>query len=132
MTMSKRPKIRGRGADVYLGGDFQDRPVLPQTKSERSQASETVDNEKGFASFTKPGESLCGFDGVKRAAVSCIENGEKLANQAIEQQEKSIRWAKATPLAPLLEAQIAFARKFVESSASAVRNLWQIDPRTVY
>jgi hypothetical protein len=127
MTMGKRPKIKGRGADIYLGVDPQERPPLHQTASEGAKVSERVDSEKVFASCAKLAESLCSFDGLKKAAAMYIENSEKFANQAIELQERSVGWVKETPLAPLIEAQISIVRKFVESSASAARNLWQID-----
>jgi len=35
-------------------------------------------------------------------------------------------WAKETPLSPLFETQTAFARKLVERSVAAARNLWQL------
>jgi hypothetical protein len=124
--MSKRPQIKGRGADIYLGGDSKERPVLQQTVSEEAKMSETVDSEKVYDSFTKLGESLCSLEGVKKAAAWYIEKSENLANQAIELQEKSTWWAKETLLAPLFEAQSSIMRKFIECSVSAVRNLWQI------
>jgi hypothetical protein len=124
--MSKRPRIKGRGADIYLGGDSKEHPALQQTASEEAKMSETVDSEKVGESFSKRGESLCSLDGVKKAAAWYIEKSENLANQAIELQEKSTRWAKETLLAPLFEAQSSIARRFIKCSASAVRKLWQI------
>lgn len=88
--------------------------------------SEKLDTEKVFESFTKLGESVFSLDGVKKAAAWYIETNEKLANQAIELQIKTMSWAKETPLAPLLEAQTSLARKMVERSAAAARNLWQL------
>lgn len=81
-----------------------------------------------FEAYTKMGESVFSLDGVKKAAAWYIETSEKLANQVIELQEKATGWAKETPLAPLFEAQNSLARKFVERSASAARNLWRIQP----
>jgi hypothetical protein len=127
MTMSKRPIIKGRGADIYLGGDSKGRSASHQTASEAAKVSERVDSEKVFGSFAPFGESLCSLEGAKKAGAWYIENSEKLANQTIELQEKSMGWVKETPLAPLLEAQMLIARKFVECSASAMRSLWQID-----
>jgi hypothetical protein len=86
-------------------------------------------NREGmFESFSKIGESVFSLDGVKKAAAWYIETSEKLANQALELQERATGWAKDTPFAPLFEAQTSFARKFVERSASAARTLWQIHP----
>jgi hypothetical protein len=84
-------------------------------------------NREGmFETFSKMNESVFSLDGVKKAAAWYIETSEKLANQAIELQERATGWAKDTPFAPLFEAQNSFARKFVERSANAARTLWQI------
>src|SRR5260370_5444061 len=94
--------------------------------NEGAKMSEKMDSEKMFESFSKLGESFFSLDGVKKAAAWYIETSEKLVNQAIELSEKSTGWAKETPLAPLFEAQTSLARKFLERSVSAARNLWQI------
>ncbi len=89
--------------------------------------NEVADKENGiFEGFSKAGESLLSLDGAKKAAAWYIDNSEKLANQAIELQEKATMWAKETPLATLFETQVSMARKLVERSATAARNLWQI------
>ncbi len=93
---------------------------------EGAKVSEKLNGEKVFESFTKLGESFFSVDGVKKAAAWYIETSEKLAHQAIELSEKGTSWAKETPLAPLFEAQTSMAKKFIERSASAARNLWQI------
>ena len=88
-----------------------------------------AENREGvFDSFTKINESVFGLEGMKKAAAWYIETSEKLANQALELQEKAMGWAKDTPLAPLFEAQNSLARKIVEQSANAARTLWQIQP----
>jgi hypothetical protein len=124
--MRKRPQIKGKGADIYLGGDFEERPASQQKESRGAKLSENPDT--GKAADSKFGESFLSFDGVKKAAARYIECSEKLANQAIELQEKTTSWTKKTPLGPLFEVQTSIARKLVESSASAARNLWQIRP----
>ncbi len=88
--------------------------------------SEKSNSENVVESFTKLGESIFSLDGVKKAAEWYIDIAEKLANQGIELQEKSTGWAKDTPLAPMIEAQTSIARKLVERSVTAARNLWQI------
>jgi hypothetical protein len=80
-----------------------------------------------FEGLTKINESMFSLDGVKKAAAWYIETSEKLANQALEFQERATGWAKDTPFAPLFEAQNSLARKFVERSANAARTLWQIE-----
>jgi len=42
-------------------------------------------------------------------------------------QEKATSWAKETPLASIFETQHSLARKFIERSVTAARNLWQIE-----
>jgi hypothetical protein len=79
-----------------------------------------------FDSFNKVSESILSVEGAKKAAAWYIDNSEKFAKQAIELQEKATTWAKETPLAGLFETQTSMARKFVERSAAAARNLWQI------
>lgn len=83
--------------------------------------------EKMFESFSKMNESFLSLDGAKKAAAWYIETTEKFATQALELQEKATEWAKETPLAPIFEAQSSIARKLIERSASAARNLWHIE-----
>ncbi|MBV8358564.1 MAG: hypothetical protein JO189_11590 [Deltaproteobacteria bacterium] len=114
----------------------QAEPAAPskQTETEpkagqKSGGKRVADNTESIAeSFTKFSESVFSLEGVKKAAAWYIETSEKLANQALELQEKATDWAKDTPFAPLFEAQNSFARKFVERSANAARTLWQIQP----
>lgn len=88
--------------------------------------TDKMNGESMFESFSKMNESFLKFDAAKKAAAWYIETGEKFATQLIEMQEKATGWAKETPLAPLFEAQNSIARKLVERSASAARNLWQL------
>jgi hypothetical protein len=87
-----------------------------------------MNGEKMYESFTKLGEKFFSMDGVKKIAAWYIETAEKMATQALELQEKATSWAKDTPLAPMFEAQVSIARKFVEGSFSTARSLWQIQP----
>ena len=120
--MSKRPRIRGRGADIYLGGDSAQRSDLRQRKSAGAQAGEKAQTEDKFKSVMPRGESSCVFDGMKSALACKIRNSERLANQAIALQEQSSRWAENTPLAPFFEMQASIARKIVECAATAARS----------
>ncbi len=96
---------------------------------QKSGGKRVAENREGiFENFNKIGDSVFSIDSVKKAAAWYIETSEKLANQAIEMQEKATVWAKDTPFAPLFEAQNSLARKFVERSANAARSLWQIQP----
>jgi hypothetical protein len=114
----------------------QAEPAVPSKQTDvkpkagqKSGGKRVADNREGiFESFSKINESLFSPDGVKKAAAWYIETSEKIANQALELQERATGWAKDTPFAPLFEAQNSFARKFVEGSASAARTLWQIQP----
>jgi hypothetical protein len=128
---SARPTVPQEVEEIKLkSADSADRDEsakpIARKRVEGARMSEKMDSEKVFESFSKLGESFFSLDGMKKAAAWYIETSEKLANQAIELQEKSIGWVKETPLAPLFEAQTSMARKFVERSASAARNLWQI------
>ena len=102
--------------------------VEPDTGQKSGGERVTDNRDSVFESFARMNESVFSLDGVKKAAAWYIENGEKLANQALEFQERATGWAKDTPLAPLFEAQHSIARTFVERSASAARTLWQIQP----
>jgi hypothetical protein len=85
------------------------------------------ENREGmFEAFSKLGESVFSLEGAKKAAAWYIETSERFAHQALELQEKATGWAKETPLAPLFEAQHNLARKLIERSATAARNLWQV------
>jgi hypothetical protein len=88
--------------------------------------TEKENHEGLFEAFSKMGESFYSMEGAKKAAAWYIETSEKLAHQALDMQSKATKWAKETPLAPLFEAQCNMARKFVERSMTAARNLWQI------
>ena len=89
--------------------------------------AERTMGEGMFEGFGKLNESLLNMDGVKKAAAWYIETAEKLATQALDLQAKATGWAKETPLASLFEAQQSMARKVVERSTAAARNLWQIE-----
>ena len=111
-------------------------PAAPATQTDvaperghKSGGKRVADNKENILEgFTKINEAVFSLEGVKKAAAWYIETGEKLANQALELQEKATGWAKDTPFAPLFEAQHSIARKFVERSAHAARTLWQIQP----
>jgi len=89
--------------------------------------TEKETREGMFDAFSKMSEAFFSLEGAKKAAAWYINNSEKLAQQAIELQEKATVWAKETPFASLFETQTSLARKFVERSAAAARNLWQIE-----
>ena len=89
--------------------------------------ADKLNGENVFESFTKLSESFYKPEGIKKAAAWYIETSEKFATQFIELQEKAMSWAKETPFAPLFEAQSSIARKLVERSAAAARNLWQLN-----
>jgi hypothetical protein len=107
---------------------FTQLDVKPEA-GQKSGGKRVADNrENVLDSFTRISESVFNLEGVRKAAAWYIETSEKLANQAIELQERATGWAKDTPFGPLFEAQQSIARKFVERSANAARTLWQIQP----
>jgi hypothetical protein len=100
--------------------------IKPETGQKSGGKRVAENKENVFEGFTKMSESVFSLEGLKKAATWYIETSEKIANQALDLQEKATSWAKYTPLAPLFEAQQSIARKLVERSASAARTLWQI------
>lgn len=100
--------------------------IEPETGQQSGGKRVAENKESVFESFTKMSESVFSLEGLKKAATWYIETTEKIANQALDFQEKATGWAKYTHFAPLFEAQQSIARKLVERSASAARTLWQI------
>ena len=80
-----------------------------------------------YEAFSKMGEPFMSLEGAKKAAAWYLDTTERVATQALELQEKATGWAKETPLASFFEAQHSLARKFIERSVTAARNLWQIE-----
>jgi hypothetical protein len=104
----------------------------PHKKSPRKgaggiQMAEKETREGMYEAFSKLGESFFSVDGAKKAAAWYIDTTERVATQALELQEKATGWAKETPLATLFEAQHDMARKFIERSVTAARNLWKLE-----
>ncbi|HXZ88271.1 MAG TPA: hypothetical protein VEF07_06845 [Candidatus Binataceae bacterium] len=115
---------------VKIDGSAGGKPTRKTKSPERDLGGDSVtekENREGvFEAFTKMGETFLSLESAKKAAAWYIDNSEKLAKQAIELQEKATTWAKETPFASLFETQTSIARKFVERSANAARDLWQI------
>src|SRR5713226_9221697 len=107
--MKKRPTIKGRGADIYLGGDPAQNSDHRPKKSRGSVVTEEARTENVLTSPNAKGESACGLAGLKKAMAWQIATGEKLANQVIEQQERRAQWARDALMAPWFEAQASLA-----------------------
>ena len=125
--MSKRPKIKGRGADIYLGGSDTKQPSKPTLMT--SQNAAVIKQAKSDSSDTPDApfdQSFCGIARMKQAAAWYIDTNEKLARQAVELQKKNVEWATGTAFAPLFEAQASSACTLIEGSAATARNLWRI------
>jgi hypothetical protein len=138
-------ELKSSPAEIAASPSFEQpepKPVEPvqadaATQSKRAKVKPESGQKSGgtrmaensiLEGFTKINETVFSLEGVKKAAAWYIETSEKLANQALELQEKATGWAKDTPFAPWFEAQHSLARKFVERSADAARSLWQIQP----
>jgi hypothetical protein len=123
----------GREDELVVSfGASKKRGKFPHKKSPRKggggiQMAEKETREEMYETFSKLGESFVSVDGPKKAAAWYIDTTERVATQALELQEKATGWAKETPLASLFEAHYDIARKFIERSATAARNLWQIE-----
>ncbi len=89
--------------------------------------AEKETREGMYEAFSKLGESFFSVDGAKKAAAWYIDTTERVATQALELQEKATGWAKETPLASFFETQHNLARKLIERSVTAARNLWKLE-----
>ena len=63
----------------------------------------------------------------KKIAAWYIDTVENLAKEGLTLREKSMVWAKDTPLAAVIEAQNSMAQQLVENSLSFARTIFQID-----
>jgi hypothetical protein len=92
---------------------------------------ENAQNGEGtfFGNITDLGRQFSELDGAKKFAAWYIDNGEKMSNGLLDYQASATKWAKATPLGPIFEAQFGFSRKFVKRSAEIARKIWQVDSR---
>ena len=87
------------------------------------------ENAKGNAtaeSVTRISEALFNMD-LRKAMALYLDFVENLTDQILEFQEKSMNWAKETPLGTLVEFNTSISRKLVETSIGAMRNLYQIE-----
>lgn len=80
-----------------------------------------------FETVSSIGSNLLNIEGAKKFAAWYIDTSEKVATQAIDFQASATEWAKETPLAPIIEAQLEFGKKVVARSASAARSLWRLE-----
>ena len=71
--------------------------------------------------------SLFSVEGAKKFAAWYIDTSEKVAKQAIDLQASATQWVKETPLAPIIEAQIEYGKKYIERSANAARSLCRLE-----
>jgi hypothetical protein len=90
---------------------------------------EKAQNGEGtlFGNVSDLGKQFLNIDGAKKFAAWYIDNSEKMSNGVLDYQASATKWAKATPLGPVLEAQFDFSRQFVKRSAEVARKIWQID-----
>jgi hypothetical protein len=77
-------------------------------------------------SFARISAAFLNMD-LRKAMVLYLDFIENLTKQVLEFQETSMNWAKETPLEPFVEFKTSISRKLVETSFSAVRNLYQIE-----
>ncbi len=64
---------------------------------------------------------------ARRIAAWYIETTENLAKEGLRLRERSISWARDTPLASIFEAQNTMAQQLVENSARFARDLFRIE-----
>jgi hypothetical protein len=124
--MRKRPTIKGRGADIYLGDNSAQPTEQKPKRLKRSAIGETLPALNGLHAAKAEVESSCPLNAFKKAVAWQIETAEAIANQTIEHQERRAQWAQDVFLAPWLAAQASLARKIVNQSAATARTLWRI------
>ena len=77
-------------------------------------------------SFTRINEAFLNMDFGKAVGLY-LDFIENLTEQMFDFQETFMNWTKETPLEPFVEFKTSLSRKLVETSISAVRNLYQIE-----
>jgi hypothetical protein len=104
-------------------------PKLAEIEERRVRTMAYTENasNKTFEGFSEMTNTLFSPERAKEIAALGIDNGEKIANQALEIQAKATEWSKNTIFAPLFETQNSLARSFVELSTKAARRLWQLE-----
>jgi hypothetical protein len=87
------------------------------------------ENEKANGrdpSFARISEAFLNMD-LRKSMALYLDFIENLTKQVLDFQETSMNWAKETPFEPFVEFKTSIARKLVETSFNAVRNLYQIE-----
>ena len=87
---------------------------------ENAKANETTEP------FTRISEAFLNMDCGKAMGLY-LDFIENMTEQFLEFQETLMHWTKETPLEPFVEFNTSLSRKLVETSISAVRNLYQIE-----
>jgi hypothetical protein len=78
-------------------------------------------------SFSRITEAFFNTD-LKRVAALYLDFIENLTKQILDCQESATGWAKETPLEPFVEFQTSITRKLAETSISAVRSFYRLQP----
>ncbi|MBV8773277.1 MAG: hypothetical protein JO166_13250 [Deltaproteobacteria bacterium] len=78
-------------------------------------------------SFSRMTEAFFNTD-LRRVAALYLDFIENMTKQILDCQETATGWAKETPLEPFIEFQTSITRKLAETSISAVRSFYQLQP----
>ena len=128
--MPKQPrKTTGAKRNSIHNGSHVAR-ALHEIKKQSANEVESMDKAKkeslsAIANVSEMSESF--QKNYKKIAAWYIDTVENLAKEGLTLREKSMVWAKDTPLAAVIEAQNSMAQQLVENSLSFARTIFQID-----
>jgi hypothetical protein len=137
--MGKRPRIKGLGADIYLGGrDEQPRSESVRPAESASTTPVAQEESNQVESYQVPPAEIV-LQGPPRilesaAAPSCAQTAasyvlnwsEKVANYILDLQHGTLMWTIEAFFTPCFVAQDALARQWVDCSFNTARRLWLI------
>lgn len=94
-------------------------------KQGAEEAKDSIERGAGEVTSTLGRIAEIGTEYVRRSAEVNIDAFQKMATEMLNLQSKTAEWMRGTPFAPLCEAQVRAARKFVEATANSSRNALQ-------
>jgi hypothetical protein len=89
------------------------------------QAKDSMERGAGEVTNTLGRMAEISTESARRIAEVYLDTFEKMAMEMLNLQSKAAEWTRGTPFASLYEAQARAGRKFVETTTSSSRNLWQ-------
>src|SRR6266478_6034602 len=108
------------------------RDASPWPADDHERGVRTMDDKENatsglFEGLSEVTKTLFSSESARKIAALWIDNGEKVATQALEFQTKATEWSRNTMFAPIFEMQNSIARNYVELSAKTARRFWQLE-----